>query len=203
MKFVLATFNPDKLRELTELLDLPQLPHLELVSLRDVPGAQAPAETGATLEENALIKARAALARTGLPAIADDTGLEVDALGGRPGVHAARYAGPRATYAENVRKLLAELKSVAPAQRGARFRTVCAACWPDGVEMAAHGVLEGHITLEPRGTQGFGYDPVFEVEDSGRTLAEFGAKEKNARSHRARAVRLLARLLTLHDSAER
>jgi XTP/dITP diphosphohydrolase len=196
VKFVLATFNRDKLRELSELLDLPQL---ELVALADVPGAQAPAETGATLEENALLKARAAMARTGLPALADDTGLEVDALGGRPGVHAARYAGPGASYADNVRKLLAELEGVEPARRGARFRTVCAACWPDGVEMAAHGVLEGRITLEPRGSQGFGYDPVFEVEDSGRTLAEFSAEEKNARSHRARAVRALARVLVLHE----
>ena len=199
MKFVLATFNRDKLRELTGLLDLPDL---ELISLADVPGAEAPPETGTTLEENALLKARAALARTGLPALADDTGLEVDALDGRPGIHAGRYAGPGATYADNVRKLLAELAGIPPAQRGARFRTVCVACWPDGVEMAAHGVLEGRITLEPRGGNGFGYDPVFEVEDSGRTLAEFDAGEKNARSHRARAVRVLARLLALHDSSE-
>ena len=196
MKFVLATFNRDKLRELRELLDLQGL---ELVTLADVPGATPPAETGATLEENARLKARAAMARTGLPAIADDTGLEVDALDGRPGVHAARYAGPDATYADNVRKLLAELAGVPAAGRAARFRTVCLACWPDGVEMAAHGVLEGRITLEPRGTNGFGYDPVFEVEEGGRTLAELTADEKNARSHRARAVRALARLLVLHE----
>ena len=200
MKFVLASFNRDKLRELTGLLDLPGL---ELVALGDVPGAEVPPETGATLEENALLKARAALARTGLPALADDTGLEVDALGGRPGLYTARYAGPAASYADNVRKLLAELAGVPPAGRGARFRTVCVVCWPDGVEMAAHGALEGRITLEPRGGNGFGYDPVFEVEDSGRTLAEFGAEEKNARSHRARAVRVLTRLLMLHELPER
>jgi XTP/dITP diphosphohydrolase len=198
VKFVLATFNRDKLRELSGLLDLPGL---ELVTLAGVRGAVAPPETGETLEENALLKARAALAHTGLPAIADDTGLEVAALGGRPGVHAARYAGPEATYADNVRKLLAELEGVPAARRAARFRTVCVACWPDGVAIAAHGVLEGRITLEPRGTNGFGYDPIFEVEDGGRTLAELTADEKNARSHRARAVRALARVLVLHEPA--
>ena len=196
MKFVLATFNRDKVRELEALLDLPGL---ELVALADVPGAAAPAETGATIEANARLKARAALARTGLPAIADDTGLEVDALDGRPGVHSARYAGPDAGYADNVRKLLAELEGVPPARRGARFRTVCAVCWPDGVEMTAEGVLEGRIALAPRGHGGFGYDPVFEVEGGPRTLAELGAAEKNARSHRGRAVRVLQRLLPLHD----
>ena len=198
MKFVLATFNRDKLRELSGLLDLPGL---ELVSLADVPGAEPPAETGVTLEENARIKAHAALALTGLPAIADDTGLEVAALGGRPGVQAARYAGPDASYADNVRKLLRELEGVPVERRAARFRTVCVACWPDGVEFAAHGVLEGRIALAPRGTNGFGYDPVFEVEDGVRTLAELTAEEKNARSHRARAVRSLARLLVLHEPA--
>ena len=196
MKFVLATFNRDKVRELGALLDLPGL---ELVALADVPGAQAPAETGATIEANARLKARAALARTGLAAIADDTGLEVEALGGRPGVHSSRYAGPDATYADNVRKLLAELEGVPAARRGARFRTVCAVCWPDGVEMTAEGVLEGRIALGTRGDEGFGYDPVFEVEGGPRTLAELGAAEKNARSHRGRAVRLLVRLLPLHD----
>ncbi len=200
MKLVLATFNRDKLRELTELLGRPDL---ELIALGDVPGAAPPHESGATLDENARLKARAAVDLTGLPAIADDTGLEVDALGGRPGVHAARYAGPQASYADNVRKLLAELEGVPPARRGARFRTVCVACWPDGVEMAAHGVLEGWIALSPRGAHGFGYDPVFEVEQGGRTLAELDAAVKNACSHRARAVRALARLLPLHEFPER
>ena len=196
MKFVLATFNRDKVRELEALFDLPGL---ELVTLADRPGAAAPAETGATIEANARLKARAALAQTGLAAIADDTGLEVDALDGRPGVHSARYAGPNAGYADNVSKLLAELEGVPPARRGARFRTVCAVCWPDGVEMTAEGVLEGRIALAPRGEGGFGYDPVFEVEGGPRTLAELDAAEKNARSHRGRAVRLLECLLPLHD----
>jgi XTP/dITP diphosphohydrolase len=197
VKFVLATFNRDKLRELTALLDVQGL---ELTALYDVPGATAPAETGATLEENARLKAHAARALTGLPAIADDTGLEVDALGGRPGVRAARYAGPDATYADNVRKLLGELAGVADDARGARFRTVCVACWPDGVEMAAHGVLEGRITRGPRGTNGFGYDPVFEAEGHGRTLAEMADDEKNALSHRARAIRRLAELIRVKDA---
>jgi XTP/dITP diphosphohydrolase len=193
VKLVLATFNRDKGRELQALLDLRDL---EVVSLADVPGATAPAETGSTLDENARITARAAMARTGLPAIADDTGLEVDALDGRPGVHAARYAGPQASYADNVRKLLSELAGVPAGQRAARFRAVCVACWPDGIELAAHGVLEGRIAAAPRGTGGFGYDPVFELPD-GRTLAELAEAEKNALSHRARAMRRLAQLIRI------
>ena len=189
MEFVLASFNRDKLRELAALLDLPGL---TLRPLGDVPGATAPEETGATLRENALLKARAALAQTGRPALADDTGLEVDALGGRPGIRAARFAGPGATYESNRRRLLAELDGVEPARRTARFRCVCVACLPDGRELAAEGVLEGRITTAPRGGSGFGYDPLFEVEDTGRTMAELSEAEKNAVSHRARAVRALA-----------
>jgi XTP/dITP diphosphohydrolase len=189
MDFILATFNRDKLRELAALLGLPGV---ALRALCDVPGAVAPEETGATLRENALLKARAALALTGRPALADDTGLEVDALGGRPGLHAARYAGPGATYASNRAKLLAELDGVAPARRSARFRCACVACLPDGRELVAEGVLEGRIALAPRGENGFGYDPVFEVGDLGRTMAELSDAEKNALSHRARAVHALA-----------
>jgi XTP/dITP diphosphohydrolase len=189
MDFILATFNRDKLRELSALLGLPGV---SLTGLCDVPGANAPTETGNTLLENALLKAHAALALTGRPAIADDTGLEVDALGGRPGIHAARYAGPRATYADNVAKLLGELGGVEPAGRAARFRCACVACLPDGRTFTAEGVLEGRITDVPRGSSGFGYDPIFEVRDMGRTLAELSESDKNAISHRARAVRALA-----------
>lgn len=192
MKIVLATFNQDKLREMRELL---RLPGLTLTALCDVPGATAPAEGGDSLEQNARLKARAALDLAGMPAIADDTGLEVDALGGRPGIHAARYAGPGATYADNVAKLLAELANVSVEQRAARFRTVCVALFPDGTEVVAEGVLVGRIALEPRGENGFGYDPVFEVLPLGRTLAEMGDREKNALSHRGRAARALARQL--------
>ena len=189
MHFVLATFNRDKLRELSALLGLPGV---TLTALCDEPGATAPAETGGTLRENALLKARAALALTGKPAIADDTGLEVDALGGRPGIHAARVAGPGATYAGNVAKLLGELRGVEAERRSARFRCACVACLPDGRELAGEGVLEGRISLAPRGENGFGYDPVFEIAGLGRTMAELSEEEKNALSHRSRAVRALA-----------
>jgi XTP/dITP diphosphohydrolase len=187
--FILATFNRDKLRELSALLGLPGV---SLRALVDVPGASAPEETGATLRENALLKARGALALTGAPAIADDTGLEVDALGGRPGIHAARYAGPGATYADNRAKLLAELDGVEPARRTARFRCACVACLPDGSELVAEGVLEGRITLAPRGANGFGYDALFEIRGTDRTMAELSDAGKNALSHRARAVHALA-----------
>jgi XTP/dITP diphosphohydrolase len=185
VKLVVATFNRDKLSELRALLDLADL---ELVSLADVPGATAPRETGATLEENAVLKARAARALTGLGAIGDDTGLEVYALDGAPGVRSARYAGPRATYADNVKKLLEALRGVPRERRTARFRTVCAACLASGEKLMAEGVIEGIITEAPRGSAGFGYDPVFELEGDGRTLAELKAGEKNRMSHRARAV---------------
>ena len=189
MDFILATFNRDKLRELSALLGLPGV---VLHALCDVPGAVAPEETGATLRENALLKARAALALTGLPAIADDTGIEVDALGGRPGLQAARYAGVGASYADNRAKLLAELDGVELARRAARFRCACVACLPDGRELVAEGVLEGRITLAPRGANGFGYDSLFEVGSLGRTMAELSDDEKNTLSHRARAVHALA-----------
>ena len=191
-RYVVATFNADKAAELHALLALPDV---ELVTLADWPGAVAPAETGDTLRANARIKALAAVALTGLPAIADDTGLEVDALNGAPGVHAARYAGPKATYAENVAKLLRELAGVPPERRTARFRTVCYAAWPDGMEMSADGVLAGTITEAPRGANGFGYDPVFVPKGETRTYAELTDEEKNAISHRARAVRVLRKIL--------
>jgi XTP/dITP diphosphohydrolase len=189
VKFVIATLNPDKLREMVALLP-PELG--TFVGLRDFEGAAAPPETGATLTDNALLKAAAALAFTGLPVIADDTGLEVDALGGAPGVWSARYAGEGAGYAANVRKLLREMAATEPARRTARFRTVCVACFPDRDPIVAEGVLEGRITEVLRGTEGFGYDPVFEVQGTGRTLAELPFAEKNRLSHRAAAVANLA-----------
>lgn len=193
MRIVIATFNVDKARELGRLLDLDGI---EVHSLRDFAGASAPPEVGQTLAENALAKARAARAHTGLAAIADDTGLEVDALGGRPGIYTARFAGPDATYQDNVARLLEVLEGVDREQRTARFRTACAACFPDGRELVGEGVLEGLITERPRGTDGFGYDPVFEVAGDGRTLAEMPLTEKNAMSHRARAVRALVTAIT-------
>ena len=189
---MVATFNRHKAAELHALL---ALPGVTLVPLADWSAASAPEENGATLLDNARIKARAAVAVTGEAAIADDTGLEVDALHGAPGVHAARYAGPDAKYADNVAKLLRELAGVPPEQRTARFRTVCLAAWPDGTEMSADGILQGTITDAPRGTNGFGYDPVFVPKGETRTYAELTDAEKNAISHRARAVRVLRRLL--------
>jgi XTP/dITP diphosphohydrolase len=188
-RFVVATFNRDKAAELQALL---ALPGVKLVPIADWPGATAPEEHGETLLENARLKARAAAAVTGLAAIADDTGLEVDALGGAPGVHAARFSGPGATYASNVAKLLRALAGVPPERRTARFRTVCVAAWPGGREVHAEGVLEGSITEAPRGEHGFGYDPVFVPEGGARTYAELTDVEKHAISHRARAVRALA-----------
>ena len=190
--YVLATFNRHKAAELLALL---ALPGVTLVSLADWPGAESPEETGVTLLENARIKAHAAVALTGLPAIADDTGLEVEALGGAPGVHAARYSGPGATYASNVAKLLRELHGVPAERRTARFKTVCVALWPDGRELQAEGTLEGTITEAPRGEQGFGYDPLFQPAGETRTYAELPEAEKNAISHRGRAARALGALL--------
>lgn len=149
-------------------------------------------ETEDTLAGNALLKARAVVAATGHAAIADDTGLEVDALDGGPGVQTARYAGEDATYEDNVTMLLDALDGVST--RTARFRTAVALVTPEGEEVVAEGVLEGVITTQRRGTGGFGYDPIFEVD--GRTLAEILPSEKNAMSHRAKALQALARLIT-------
>lgn len=189
---VIATFNRDKLAELAALIGGAGI---EWTCLADVPGAVSPEEHGTTLLDNARIKARAGLAATGLLTVADDTGFEVDALGGAPGVHAARYAGPQATYADNVRKLLAALQGVPAERRTARFRTVCVAAFPDGREEAVEGVLEGRVIETPKGGGGFGYDPVFVPEGETRTLAEFGPDEKNRISHRARAAHALAERL--------
>ena len=188
MKIVLATFNRDKVRELKSLL---AGRHVEVLGLYEVRGAQVPPEVGKTVAENALIKARAAYDLTGLSSIADDTALEVDALGGKPGIYAARLAGPGATGADNVVRLLHVLEGVVPERRAARFRTACVACLTDGREKIAEGVLEGTITSAPRGAEGFGYDPIFEVKGTGRTLAEIPMEEKNRISHRAQAVRAL------------
>jgi XTP/dITP diphosphohydrolase len=188
--FVLATANPDKAREIAEVL-AEAAPGLELVSRP--PGVPDVDEVGETLEDNARTKAVALCAATDMPAVADDTGLHVDALDGAPGVHSARYAGEHATYADNVAKLLDALDALPLERRGARFATVAVARWPDGLEVAALGEVEGVITTTARGESGFGYDPVFvPLEGDGRTFAEMAADEKHALSHRARAFRTLA-----------
>lgn len=183
-RLVIASKNSDKVAEIASVLVGTGLA-AEIVEGLDWPNVE---ETGATLEENALLKARAVVAATGLPVLADDTGLEVDALGGAPGVGTARFAGPAARYEDNVAKMLDVMTGVT--DRSARFRTVVALAFPDGVEILAEGTVEGVITQGPRGDGGFGYDPVFEVE--GRTFAEMGSEEKNKLSHRARAIRALA-----------
>lgn len=165
------------------------------MSLDDFSLFPEPAETGDTLAENALIKARAAFAQTGVTAIADDTGLEVDALGGLPGVRSARFAGPGADYAANLRLLLERLAEVADPLRTARFRCVVALV-DDGREATFEGTVEGLITRAPRGFNGFGYDPVFFCPEIGKTFAEAEPEEKHRVSHRGRALRALANFLS-------
>ena len=200
LQFVLATANPDKVREISAVLadagiEIELLPRPTAVPDVD--------ETGVTLEDNARFKAAALCAATGLPAIADDTGLEVDALGGAPGVRSARFAGEGATYADNVNHLLERLRDVLPPRRGARFATVALARWPDGREVAAFGDVVGTIATEPRGAEGFGYDPVFMPEEGdGRTFAEMSPAEKHELSHRGRAFRTLADGLRIAERME-
>jgi len=219
---VLATRNVDKVREIVEilversgspiaayaievngatiafLLQDPQRIAQAVAALPALTAEPDVEESGASLEENARIKASALAAATGMMAIADDTGLEVDALDGSPGVHAARYSGPDATYADNVTKLLRELEGVYPALRTARFATVAMACRPDGHEVVARGEVNGVIAAAPSGESGFGYDPVFvPTEGDGRTFAQMNQAEKHAISHRGRAFVALAQALSV------
>ncbi|HEX2085776.1 MAG TPA: RdgB/HAM1 family non-canonical purine NTP pyrophosphatase [Solirubrobacteraceae bacterium] len=181
MRLVLATRNAHKVRELAALL----APH-ELDPLPDA--VELPPETGATFAENALGKARAAAAATGRPAVADDSGIAAEALGGAPGVRSARYAGEDATDEENLAKLLRE----APAGSGLAYVCALAYAEPDGTEHVVEGRCEGTLAAEPRGTGGFGYDPAFvPVEHPDRTMAELAPHEKAAISHRGRAARAL------------
>jgi XTP/dITP diphosphohydrolase len=198
-RVVLATRNLGKVRELASLLDEPRI---ELVSLGDVaPPDFDVEETGASFEDNARLKAEAIAKLSGLPALADDSGLEVDALDGRPGVRSKRYAGERASDAENNAHLLHELSGVPAAERSARFVCVLVLAEPvsDGARtrIEVRGTCEGIVSDAPRGSSGFGYDPLFIPNAlSGRTLGEVSAEEKNALSHRAAAARALA-----HDLA--
>jgi len=199
-RVLVATRSPHKLRELRELLeDVP----VELVSLDDLGLEEEVAETGGTFEANARLKARTYARLSGLPTLADDSGLEVEALGGAPGVRTRRYAGERATDAENNAKLLRALDGLAPAARGARYVCVLALALPSAERAApelivTRGTVRGRIATTPRGSGGFGYDPIFEpsVEPiGGRTFGEWTAVEKNRISHRARAARGMARQL--------
>jgi XTP/dITP diphosphohydrolase len=191
LKLVAASANPDKVKEISAVLGdagielLPRPP--------DIPDVVEDADT---LEGNARLKAVAVCAGSGQAAVADDTGLEVDALDGAPGVYSARYAGEDATYADNVAKLLAALDGMPADKRTARFRTVVIVRYPDGDEVVADGWVDGTIATEPHGDHGFGYDPIFVPDGgAGRTFAELAPDEKHAISHRGRALRELARKL--------
>ena len=183
-RIALATTNQGKVAELRAMLG----GDVEIVAADEVVPRWSVVEDGATFEANARLKAEDLARRSGMPALADDSGLEVVALGGRPGVRSARYAGEGATNAANVARLLEELRDVPDAARAAAFRCALALVWPDGRVVEASGRCEGTIARAPRGQSGFGYDPVFVDPATGRTFAELSPEEKNARSHRRRAI---------------
>jgi XTP/dITP diphosphohydrolase len=188
MKLAIASNNQKKLKEIKSILggcfD-------ELLSIKDLGLDIDIEETGTTLLENALIKARTIRDMTGMVALADDTGLMVDALDGAPGVYSARYAGEEHDDQKNNEKLLRELASVPDEKRTAHFGTVIAVCFPDGTELIAEGRVDGKIAFAPSGTTGFGYDPLFYCFDTGKMMAEGTLEEKNAVSHRGRALSAL------------
>ena len=192
-RLVLATRNAGKLAELQRLL-AGAVPGVEVVGLRDVPEYPEAPETGATFAENALLKAREAVRYTGLPAVADDSGITVDALNGMPGILSARWSGRHGDDRANTALLLAQLADVPDERRGAAFVCAAALVTPEGAEEVVQREWRGRVVREERGTNGFGYDPVFVPEGATRTVAEMPAADKNAVSHRARA---LATLLTM------
>jgi XTP/dITP diphosphohydrolase len=191
-RLLLATTSAKKIAELRQILFA--LP-LDLVTPLDLGLDMDPEETGSTFEENAQIKAQAFARASGLPSLADDSGLEVDALGGDPGVHSKRYAGPSATDADRIALLLQRLHDIPDERRTARFRCVMALATPESVAGTVEGTCEGHIAHSPRGAYGFGYDPIFVLPDTGRTMAELSAEEKNLISHRGRAGLAARRLI--------
>jgi XTP/dITP diphosphohydrolase len=188
VKVLLATRNPGKLAELRRMLaDGP----VEVVGLADVPEFPEAPETGATFAENALAKARDAANATGLPSVADDSGLAVEALNGMPGVLSARWSGRHGDDVANLELLLGQVADVPDERRGAAFVCAAALVVPDGPETVVHGEWPGRIVRAPRGTNGFGYDPIFVPDGEERTSAELSAQEKDAVSHRGRAMRAL------------
>lgn len=187
-KIVIATQNQGKVKEIAAAFaDLP----IEVVSLEKWNGLPAAVENGATFTENALIKARHYATWTKMACLADDSGLEVDALGGAPGVYSARFAGEQATDEDNNLKLLGAMAGVVKLRRTARFRCVIAYVDPDGVELLADGVSEGEILTEPTGNGGFGYDPLFFLPKLGKSMAELTLNEKNSISHRGKALKVM------------
>ncbi len=192
MQLVLATNNNDKIKEIKALLD--DLP-VTVLTRDDFLEFVDPEETGTTLEENAILKARAIFDLTGLPSLADDSGLEVDALDGAPGVYSSRYAGEDVTYADNNKLLLANLRGTTGDQRGARFRCVMALCWTAAEVETVEGEVEGLIAEEIAGKEGFGYDPVFIYPPTGQRFSEMTLEEKNAVSHRGRALQKIREVI--------
>jgi XTP/dITP diphosphohydrolase len=195
MKILLASHNKDKATEFRGLLrDL----RLELATLDEFPHIGPVEEDAPTLEGNAVKKAREVFRLTGIPALADDTGLEVRYLNDAPGVFSSRFAGPGASYDDNVRKLLQVMRGVPPRRRGARFRAVLAFVPATGQQELAEGIVHGMILESPRGTGGFGYDPIFLPHGYSKTYAEMDLKEKNQVSHRARAMERMKEILKRH-----
>ena len=196
MQIFIATGNKHKLSELSRLLpgSLPTGEKIEYKGLQDF-NITLPEETGSTLEENAVLKAVYAAKQSGLMALSDDTGLEVDFLHGAPGVHTARYAGDNCNTTANNEKLLRVLNGVPMSQRAARFRTVACLAWPDGKTKLFEGLCTGHIALHYHGTNGFGYDPIFVVDALHKCFAELTPDEKNAVSHRGHAFEKVANYL--------
>ena len=192
MKIILATLNQGKIREFQELLADEDI---EVLSLRDIPNWEDVEEDGETFADNAALKARAAVRRTGLIALADDSGLEVDALNGAPGVYSARFAGEPKDDERNNDKLLLLLETISDEKRIARFRCALVMVTPEGDEYLTEGTAEGLILRERRGSEGFGYDPLFYVPEFARTMAELTLNEKNKLSHRAQAFRKVIPIL--------
>lgn len=191
MKLVLATHNRDKVAEMTAILsDLP----INILTLEDFPEIGDIIEDGHTLEENALIKARTVYKETNVSSWADDTGLEVDAIHGEPGIYSARFAGENCSYSDNISKLLKNIENIPAEKRTARFQTVIAFVG-DKMELVSEGIVEGRITTEPKGVGGFGYDPVFYVPEKGKTYSEMKMTEKNQISHRGKAIQEMLKLL--------
>jgi len=193
-RLVVASLNRAKAAEIARILSDEGV-DFEVLSLADFPEAELPPETGETFAENALAKVRHAAAALGIAAAADDSGLEVEALDGAPGVLSARYAGKAASDEDRYRKLLAELRDAPHSRRAARFYCAAAYATPEGQVLLAEGTCEGTIAREPSGSGGFGYDPIFIPEGEERTMAQLTSAEKHAISHRGRAFRKLAKLI--------
>jgi len=196
---IIATKNTGKAKEFERIFNAKGL---QVKTLLDFPDIDDVEETGTTFEENAILKAETIANLLGKIVISDDSGLEVDALEGRPGVYSARYSGPEKSDSANIDKVLAELKNVPDSERTARFRCVLAVAQPGKQTVTFAGACEGIILQERRGTHGFGYDPIFFVEEKGKAMAELAPEEKNKISHRAKAIQKLESNLTLDFGAE-